>query len=99
MGHDVTSPHEVYTQQPETLKEIERSAGEKARRTSEGDEAEEEAKATLGEVVEELSEAKAEEEDARERFELAREQLQSAGTKVAIPYNSSGKQIQESVRV
>ncbi|KAG9442582.1 hypothetical protein H6P81_018436 [Aristolochia fimbriata] len=38
------------------------------------------------------------EEDARERFELAREQLQLAGTKVAIPYNSSRKQIRESVR-
>ncbi|KAG9458887.1 hypothetical protein H6P81_003395 [Aristolochia fimbriata] len=82
MGHDVTSPSRVYTQQPtETLKEIEPSAGEKVRPDFR-DEAEgiarntlavvssklEEAKATLGEVVEELSEAKAEEEDARERL-------------------------------
>ncbi|KAG9442347.1 hypothetical protein H6P81_018201 [Aristolochia fimbriata] len=101
MGHDVTRLR-VYTQQLQTLQEIEPSAGEKVRRTSR-DEAKgiarntlavvssklEEAKATLGEVVEELSEAKAEEKDARERFELAREQLQSAGTKVAIPYHSS----------
>ncbi|KAG9446718.1 hypothetical protein H6P81_012846 [Aristolochia fimbriata] len=94
----------------ETLKEIERSAGEKALRTSR-DEAEsiarntlaivssklEEAKATLGEVIEELSEAKAEEEDARERLELAREQLQSAGTKVAYLITQA-EQVQESVR-
>ncbi|KAG9455389.1 hypothetical protein H6P81_008293 [Aristolochia fimbriata] len=88
MGHDVTRLR-VYTQQLQTLKEIESSAGEKARRTSR-DEAEsiarntlvivssklEEAKTTLGEVIEELSEAKDEEEDARER-------LESATTKVA----------------
>ncbi|KAG9442400.1 hypothetical protein H6P81_018254 [Aristolochia fimbriata] len=80
MGHDVTRLR-VYTQQLQTLKEIEPSAGEKVRPDFR-DEAEgycsntlavvssklEEAKATLGEVVEELSEAKAEEEDARERF-------------------------------
>ncbi|KAG9444851.1 hypothetical protein H6P81_016191 [Aristolochia fimbriata] len=109
MGHDVTRLR-VYTQQLQTLQEIEPSAGEKVRRTSR-DEAEgiarntlavvssklEEAKATLGEVVEELSEAKAEEGDARERFELAREQLQSAGTKVAY-LTTQVEQIQESVQ-
>ncbi|KAG9444909.1 hypothetical protein H6P81_016249 [Aristolochia fimbriata] len=102
MGHDVTRIR-VYTLQLQTLKEIERSAGEKARRTSR-DEAEsiarntlaivssklEEAKATLGEVIEELSEAKAEEEDARER-------LGSARTKVAY-LTTQAEQIQESVR-
>ncbi|KAG9450352.1 hypothetical protein H6P81_010317 [Aristolochia fimbriata] len=109
MGHDVTRLR-VYTQHLQTLKEIECSDGEKARRTSK-DEAEsiarntlaivssklEEAKTTLGEVVEELSEAKAEEEDARERLELARELLQSAGTKVAY-LTTQAEQIQESVR-
>ncbi|KAG9453451.1 hypothetical protein H6P81_006355 [Aristolochia fimbriata] len=101
MGHDVTRLR-VYTQQLQTLKEIESSAREKAHRTSR-DEAEsiarntlaivssklEEAKATLGEVIEELSEAKAEEEDARERLESAR-------TKVAY-LTTQAEQIQESV--
>ncbi|KAG9458358.1 hypothetical protein H6P81_002866 [Aristolochia fimbriata] len=102
MGHDVTRLR-VYTQQLQTLREIESSAGEKARRTSR-DEAEsiarntlaivssklEEAKATLGEVIEELSEAKAEEEDAHESLESAR-------TKVAY-LTTQAEQIQESVR-
>ncbi|KAG9458186.1 hypothetical protein H6P81_002694 [Aristolochia fimbriata] len=102
MGHDVIHLR-VYTQQLQTLKKIERSAGEKARRTSR-DEAEgiarntlgivssklEEAKATWGEVIEEISEAKAEEEDAHERLESAR-------TKVAY-LTTQAEQIQESVR-
>ncbi|KAG9447772.1 hypothetical protein H6P81_013900 [Aristolochia fimbriata] len=77
MGHDVTRLR-VYTQQLQTLQEIEPSAGEKVRRTSRDEE-------------------RAEEKDARERFELAREQLQSAGTKVdTLPLKQ--KEIRESVR-
>ncbi|KAG9459082.1 hypothetical protein H6P81_003590 [Aristolochia fimbriata] len=89
MGHDVTSPSESTLSSYCTLKEIERSGWREGSSGLPWDEAEsiarntlaivssklEEAKATLGEVIEELSEAKAEEEDARERLELAREQL------------------------
>ncbi|KAG9447594.1 hypothetical protein H6P81_013722 [Aristolochia fimbriata] len=102
MGHDVTRLR-VYTQQLQTLKEVESSAREKASRASR-DQAEsiarknlatvssklEEAKATLGEVTEELSEAKTEEEDAREHLESAR-------TKVAY-LTTQAEQVQESVR-
>ncbi|KAG9450402.1 hypothetical protein H6P81_010367 [Aristolochia fimbriata] len=94
VSYDVTRLQD-YTQKLQALREAENLASEKMSRTSrdwaESDAREalhalssklENAEITLGEAIEELSEAKVDEEDARERLELAREQLQSAGTKV-----------------
>ncbi|KAG9442395.1 hypothetical protein H6P81_018249 [Aristolochia fimbriata] len=94
VGHDVTHLR-GYAQRLQALTEAESLVGEKTSRIlrdsveSKAREALdmlssklENAKITLDEVFEDLSQAKLDQEDAHERLELAREQAQSADTKV-----------------
>ncbi|KAG9458054.1 hypothetical protein H6P81_002562 [Aristolochia fimbriata] len=108
-GHDVTNLQD-YTQKLQVLTEVESLAREKTSRISKDlteSEAREaldvlsskldNAKVTLDETAEDLSQAKLDEEDAHKRLELAREQAQSADTKV-IYLATEVEQIRESVR-
>ncbi|KAG9442265.1 hypothetical protein H6P81_018119 [Aristolochia fimbriata] len=94
VGHDVTCLQD-YAQKFQGLTEVESLAGERTSRISK-DSAEskarealdvlscklDNAKVTLDKAAEDLSQAKLDQEDAHERLELAREQAQSADTKV-----------------